>query len=502
MAFQITYRGNYVTEVMDDCFEKNNFEGLDNIIFDDDQKNVVLNNYGNENVNWENLTGSNFLKSKFHQAKFQVRIAALKRTYPISQKIKIIIEPRNSKLIQKLQSSYFRIRIIGARLFSPQRVKSNDSKILIYESPLLDPGHYTLQVRLMFYDYPNIYSFETINKRLDPNNYPNIELIDKLIVNGKWDFRVNPPQNPWKWLNSTLPKTCNEFNNLIGRWTNDLKIFHPYKCKIPNYKFLDFPEALQINNKFRYNWIRFLGDSNSRALFQVLVNRLGAKCVKIFEGINQGIQYVCTLTYNVERSNNFNSLPYELILTSELYFPESSNDLEFLLNSTFSEICQPFKECEDTFHCDFTKSYSTDSLKICDAKTSDHVFISIGTIISEWSSSRIDKYLERIFSNIQEKHLNKRITFMTTNAINVHKIPKDYEAQYLIRNNFRINNINELLRKYLNQNKTEMMDLIDIWSTTQPIWEFSRDEIHFYKNIYNVHAQLVIDKLVEGLKNL
>ncbi|RIB14507.1 hypothetical protein C2G38_2040141 [Gigaspora rosea] len=318
----------------------------------------------------------------------------------------------NSKLIQKLQNSYFRIRIIGARIFSPQRVKSNDSKILIYESPLLDPGRYTLQVRLMFYDYPNIYSLETIDKRLDPNNYPNIELIDKLIVNGKWDFRVNLPQNPWKWLNSTLSKTCNEFNNLIGRWTNDLKLFHPYKCKIPNYKFLDFPEALQINNKFRYNWIRFLGDSNSRALFQVLVNRFGAKCVKIFEGINQG------------------------------------------------------------------------------------------TFISEWSSSRIDKYLERIFSNIQEKHLNKRITFMTTNAINVHKIPKDYEAQYLIRNNFIINNINELLRKYLNQNKTEMMDLIDIWSTTQPIWEFSRDEIHFYKNIYNVHAQLVIDKLVEGLKNL
>ncbi|CAG8751011.1 5811_t:CDS:1, partial [Racocetra fulgida] len=73
---------------------------------------------------------------------------------------------------------------------------------------------------------------------------------------------------------------------------------------------------------------------------------------------------------------------------------------------------------------------------------------------------------------------------------------------YLIRNNFRIDKTNKLLREYLTQNNTEMVDLIDIWSTTQPIWEFSRDAIHYYRNVYDVQAQLIIDKLIERLNKL
>ncbi|CAG8771634.1 9982_t:CDS:2, partial [Acaulospora morrowiae] len=98
---------------------------------------------------------------------------------------------------------------------------------------------------------------------------------------------------------------------------------------------------------------------------------------------------------------------------------------------------------------------------------------------------------------------NHKITFMTTNAANVHKIPRFYGIQYIIRNNFRIARANEMLRKHVEVSVKQgykNIDLLDIFSTSQPIWEYSRDVVHYNSSVYNVHARLVLDKLIAWLE--
>src|SRR6266542_2838026 len=62
-------------------------------------------------------------------------------------------------LANKLKSTFFRVTITGTTIFTPQLVSSTNSSVLVYEAPLIDQGMYKIQARILFYDYPEIYSF-------------------------------------------------------------------------------------------------------------------------------------------------------------------------------------------------------------------------------------------------------------------------------------------------------------------------------------------------------
>ena len=74
----------------------------------------------------------------------------------------------------------------------------------------------------------------------------------------------------------------------------------------------------------------------------------------------------------------------------------------------------------------FCKSKEHDFKNICSVERADYTFVSIGP---GW----IDK--EMMKENFQYIHENyqERLTFITTNAVNIHQILKIYRNQYVIR---------------------------------------------------------------------
>ncbi|CAG8449107.1 16595_t:CDS:2 [Acaulospora morrowiae] len=447
---------------------------------------------GRENVKFDHLLGS-----KRPEVKFRVRTENLKKTYKVSEKIRIVIEPRHPKLLGKLTSSFFRVQVIGVRTFSPEQIKSSNSSQLVFEAPLVDPGLYKVRVRIMFYNYREMYSLES-TVRPDPKISPKVKLLDRIIIDGDWNFTV---VNSKYSLSSDVPSSCSDIDTLTGRWTSCLKEFLPYECNIPKYERTAFPRIFE-KNSFRYGWIRFIGDSNTRGLFQTLQRHVGhMECVWVHESpkAERRTQYVCVLPYSNALYDD-DLRPKELVLTYEWFFPGSYYNLESLLNSTFEDICKPFTKCRSKELCNFQEPLSY--RKFCANKHADYTFISIGSHTPEWNERTNDIYLREMFDHIHQNY-NHKITFMTTNAANVHNIPRFYGIQYIIRNNFRIARANEMLRKHVEisvKQGYKNIDLLDIFSTSQPIWEYSRDAVHYNSSIYNVHARLVLDKLIAWLE--
>ncbi|CAG8432732.1 7059_t:CDS:2 [Diversispora eburnea] len=341
----------------------------------------------NENEN------ANIIKTKYPEKLFRVMTER--------KKLKIIIEHR----MNKISPSFFRVQVLGDRIFSPQQVISKNLSQFIFEAPIIDPGSYSLQVRLMFYNYPEMFTLETT---VD-SEFPKIKSLDKFIVNG---------------------------------------------------------------------------DSNTRGLFKSLFrNNMGHKNIKC-EWVHEGkkiedrrISYICVFPYS-DVSTNYEKddpRPKELILTYEWYFPSDFYSLEDILKSSFEDVCKPHEKCRLKGPCNFDDN---DNRRICTTKHADYTFISIGSHTPEWNETHNDKYLNKIFNHIQNYYSNLKFTFLTTNVANFHLIPKRFQRQYLIRNEYRMARNNDLLRNYVRKSIDqgyENIDLLDIFSTSQPIWEFSKD---------------------------
>ncbi|RHZ79433.1 hypothetical protein Glove_146g57 [Diversispora epigaea] len=472
-------------------------------------QDYINNSYINDAYVMESLKNenANIIKAKHPEKIFRVMTEHLKKTYYVSEKLRIIIEHQ----MNKISPSFFRVQVLGDRIFSPQQVTSQNLSRFIFEAPLMDPGSYSLQVRLIFYNYLEIFTLET---KIDPE-IPNINSLDKFIVNGdNWNFTVESQDIIIQQINNDnkIRNSCSNSNTdiLTGRWDKDLKSYYPYKCNIPKYKDSEFPKLFQ-KQYYRYNWIRFLGDSNTQALFQLLYrsnmgNKIKCNRVHKMKDVNdiknRRITYFCTLPYS-DVSTNYEKddpRPKELILTYEWYFPSNFYNLENLLKGSFEDVCKPCEKCRLRSRCKFDDN---DESRICTTKHADYTFISIGSHTPEWNETNNDKYLNGIFNHIQNYYSNRKFTFSTTNAVDIHKIPKRFKRQYLIRNEYRIARNNDLLRNYVRKSIEqgyENIDLLDIFSTSQPIWEFSKDAVHYNTSLYNIQAQLVIDKLLHWLE--
>ncbi|GBC00082.1 hypothetical protein RclHR1_03740006 [Rhizophagus clarus] len=468
--------------------------------------NIPITTNVNNNDEVNNINTDPLFTEK-HEYKFRVKLDEIKAVYQVMDIIRIIIEPRHPSLANKLDSTFFRVTITGTTIFTPQLVSSSNSSVLVYEAPLMDKGNYIVQARLIFYDYKEIYSFES-PETLDPKSSPKVEKIDRVIVNG--DFRFKVEQSPiWERLKPELPYSCSDISILRGRWSGDLSRFIPYSCIIPNYPKKPSLE-LEISKKgsFRYTWIRFLGDSNTRRLFFKLKSRLGASCdAMIQDGQNKDkiTQAFCKVNYTeTEFLGEKDSRPREVYLTFEWYYPGSRYSLETLLDNTFEQSCKLHDKCVKNIQCDFSNQKNSNTTKnICPTKLADQTFISIGSHTPGWNVDRIDNYLGKVFQQIHENYREK-ITFITTNVVNIHNIPNYYTNQYLIRNNIRITKANEILRKYVDNSQKDgyNIDLLDFFGTTQPIWEYSADAVHYQDRVYYEQARLVLDRLVSYIKTI
>ncbi len=360
----------------------------------------------------------------------------------------------------------------------------------------MDPGTYKMQARIMFYDFPNIYSLKSgLKPRL------NQVRLDRIIVNGEFTFKVE--QSPeWDRLKPQLPKTCSDQSILRGRWKSDLSSFIPFNCIIPNYEFIltKFIGTEFIGTNFRYTWIRFVGDSNTRRLFTTFKTGMGMSCVWVAD--DEKFKYqTCTKQHVESQFLEDDPRPREIIITFDWYYPGRYN-LRTLLNNTFEENCKLHDKCVKKGPCDFVNPDTT-SNNICSARRADYTFVSIGSHTPEWNDKRHDKYLEGIFKYIRENYQEK-LTFITTNAANYHLIPKIYNDQFAIRNNFRIAKLNELLKKHVEKSQEEgyKIDLLDIYGTTYPIWEFSGDAVHYTMPVYEQQSRLISDKLVSYVNEI
>jgi hypothetical protein len=376
----------------------------------------------------------------------------------------------------------------------------------------MDQGDYNVQVRMIFYDYKEIYSFESSDIP-DPNLSPKVEKIDRVIINGEFKFKVE--QSPvWARLKPELPESCADISILRGRWTRDLSQFIPYSCIIPNYYTTNFletdPKFIDNNNNlpFRYTWLRFLGDSNTRRLFSIVSRKLGTSCIKIQDGQNKdkNTQIFCKANYTQTKFlGEKDPRPREIYLTYEWYYPGSKYSLETLLNNTFEQTCKQHDKCMKNIECDFTNSTNNSNSKnICSTERADYTFISLGSHTPGWNIESIDKYLEGIFQQIHENYREK-LTFITTNVVNINKIPPYYKNQYLIRNNFRITKANELLKKYVDKSQKggyNNIDLLDFFGTTKPIYERSGDAVHYKDSVYSEQTRLVLDRLVNYIRTI
>ncbi|CAB4491980.1 uncharacterized protein OCT59_010490 [Rhizophagus irregularis] len=449
-----------------------------------------------------------------HEYKFRVKLDEIKAVYQVMDIIRIIIEPRHPSLANKLESTFFRVTITGTTIFTPQLISSSNSSVLVYEAPLMDQGDYKVQVRLTFYDYTEIYSFES-DEIPDPRLSPKVKIIDRVIVNGSFTFKVE--QSPlWDRLKPELPDSCSDISILRGRWTGDLSQFIPYNCiipKNPDKNFLEiqvfnkgYPKFIDYNNlPFRYTWIRFLGDSNTRRLFNKVQGKIGGSCIAIKDGQNKSknTQYFCKANYTqTDFLGEKDPRPREIYLTYEWYFPESNYSLETLLSNTFEQSCKQYDKCMENIQCD---SNTISSKNICSTKQADYTFISIGSHTPGWNVESNDKYLEKIFQQIHDANYREKLTFITTNVVNINKIPEYYKNQYLIRNNFRITKVNELLKKYVDKSQKDgynNIDLLDFFGTTQPICEYSGDAVHYKDSVYQEQTRLVLDRLVSYIKTI
>ncbi|RIA99319.1 hypothetical protein C1645_747411 [Glomus cerebriforme] len=451
--------------------------------------------------------------------KFRVNLDELKTEYQVMDIIRIVIEPRHPSLVNKIRSTFFRVLITGPTIFSPQLVSSLNSSVLVYEAPLMDQGNYKLQARIIFYDYKEIYNFETSDIIIMDKKSPKVNKLDRIIINGEFTFKVTQ-SSVWDRLKLALPESCSDISILRGRWKKNFKEFIPYNCIIPKFKKSEIFNQLETNNRypkfidynnlpFRYTWIRFLGDSNTRRLFGKIRVKLGASCISKSDGQNRDkiTQYFCTANYTqTSFLGTKDPRPREIYLTYEWYYPGSRYSLETLLNNTFKQSCELIDKCVKKIPCDFVNSTNSSSTNnICSTQKADYTFVSIGSHTPGWNIEHVDKYLENIFNYIYERYQEK-ITFITTNVVNINKIPRGYRNQYLIRNNFRIAKANELLKKHVDKsqqdNNNKNIDLLDFFGITQPIWEYSSDAVHYEDPVYEEQFRLVFDRLISYIKTI
>jgi len=252
------------------------------------------------------------------------------------------------------------------------------------------------------------------------------------------------------------PSLCSpdDFSGYLpGSWGDESTYWKPYSCTL-GFRSLNKEEVRKALSGL---WIMFLGDSNTRKLFQSL----------------------CKISNGHESSNDtdYSCTGKDFVFTERIYW--------------FGHNSIPGLDLVETVRN--AKGKVPDNPKLKAKKKPDFVFYSFGShtprLTGDIMPSTIVKVIEDEHPDwIEEKKLG---ILMTTASVGT-KIPKrqEFYGMQLLQNNQRIKWVNDAIVTFFQ----EKAAIFDFFSTTLPLALSKRtvDAVHFNSEVYELHGRMLL----------
>ncbi|GAA6004451.1 uncharacterized protein JCM10292_007076 [Rhodotorula paludigena] len=414
--------------------------------------------------------------------------------------------------------------------------------------PLLEPGNWTLSVRLLDYDVPDIVDRDNQRVPLDSTGKPPAwaKCYNDTIGDGEHSFEVLPAsadvnarlrENVARLPSAirtadiesagTLVNTsCSSRSDVLaGSWSSAAEggRFQAFSgCDLLSTARDAVSAYIARSPDTSIKWVRFIGDSNTRMLVKdnipwinlllppglypvELPNGRGTPpCIYGFNPVHgKDEQYLCVL--RLGSSNKPTLVSYEWFSLSPLDSGRFGRvDPAYNVTHTVETLLAPFPD-------------------LLDLEYADHTLISLGSHRTEATTAEWQAYLDSLTSMWprSRRHAGlvrpgqperEDLTLINTTPIDAGSIPVKFGAQHLVRNNRRIEARNALLQQHLTTNAQLQSSqryppaqafLFDLYGMLLPLMEVQHDpvasEAHDKDPILQSSLTFFSDESVESL---
>ncbi|GAA5827828.1 hypothetical protein JCM3770_000580 [Rhodotorula araucariae] len=450
-----------------------------------------------------------------------------------------------------LRSSTFVVHVSGTRIQRAQ-LKGESASRLIYAVDIDEPGEYRIEAFLRLFNYP--LAVCAISGARAEGRY-----IDRIVAEGNRTVVAQAVETslPGSLSSSRRPCEYGDLYDLRGAWLEPpipgttMGVFEKrYQCALAP---LPTPvEALERARSAGIRWLRFIGDSNSRYLYESfpLVNPFGTDLRHYRQVPRYNLRSSCAAFHDPPSAFERNwrvtrrfcrvgladgDAQDDIVITWEWFTPVHEPPLEayfadkptdYFANTTLEGLFSPLEQNPRDVNMSSISTVLSDRPDLLALRGGDRVFLSYGSHASSHTRDDMHLYIDEVVAAaerlraLEAGHLTspqRRLSFALSTAKTCRKFKNVTQVttemlQTCHSDNFRDKNLaimRELAARGLAGPNGESLppershppvplDVLDFWHTTEPLEDYMTDKVHFGPGVYFLHSRIVATSVFAG----